>query len=343
MNIKLNLNICILFLSITWVNGFNRIPINQNDVFKQSVVNFAFSFGFIQSSHAITEKIEFEYNPRNERIYDTKRKSYLPSHPEKYLKKDIQNHKVITIGEVHSNPVHHLIEYRILSSLTGFKGPKKVAVGLECFYRIHQNALDKFIFNHGSLARLKEETNWKETWGWDLSAYSRIFNYAFQNKIRLVGLNCPMQIVKFVSEFGFEAIPGNLKLKLPTLDLSNDIHRSQFAKAIGLGFGAHGKINGALFQKLYESQTLWDEYMAESASNFIQSNPYVTLLVIAGSGHINGRVGIPDRIEKRIGQAPFVIVPTETEWSIEGLPEVRVPPFQTQCDWCWFTERNLSA
>ena len=64
-------------------------------------------------------------------------------------------------------------------------------------------------------------------------------------------------------------------------------------------------------------QTLWDEYMAESAANHARRNPLDTLVVIAGVGHVAGRVGIPDRIHRRMGggysgsNKPFVVVPQQ--------------------------------
>jgi hypothetical protein len=45
-----------------------------------------------------------------------------------------------------------------------------------------------------------------------------------------------------------------------------------FNEAMGLAndFASHGILKGAALQKMYEAQTLWDEYMAESASLFLE-------------------------------------------------------------------------
>jgi len=69
--------------------------------------------------------------------------------------------------------------------------PTSYAIGLECFYRQHQPALDRYIFGHQNFKTLKEETNWTESWGYDLNFYAKIFNFASQRKIRLLGLNIP--------------------------------------------------------------------------------------------------------------------------------------------------------
>ena len=47
----------------------------------------------------------------------------------------------------------------------------------------------------------------------------------------------------------------------------------------------HGSGDNYSLEKMYETQTLWDEYMSESAANYIKIYPNSTLVVIAGLGH----------------------------------------------------------
>jgi hypothetical protein len=66
--------------------------------------------------------------------------------------------------------------------------------------------------------------------------------------------------------------------------------------------------------------------------------------VIAGVGHIKGRVAIPDRIAKRIQSSPpFVIVPESVEWSREsGLPMINAPLTVSEADWVWYTQQEIA-
>lgn len=279
------------------------------------------------------------YDPRNERIYNTQKKSFIPAHPEDYLEKELGNRNVVVIGEVHSNRCHHHAEFEMVRALhrRGGEFPRPgMAIGLECFYRQHQTALDNFVFLHGDMGTLKRETNWQNTWGYDLNYYSKIFQFAALNKIRLIGLNVPYQVVQLVSSSGFDDLPPSLKRLLPPLVLDNDKHRQQFVDAISGSLG-HAADPGNM-QRMYEAQTLWDEYMAESASSFVQKNPGQVLLVIAGIGHVQGRVGIPDRIAKRTGRAPFVVLPQQVDWTEGGLPNIREPLGIEAADWIWYTE-----
>jgi len=276
------------------------------------------------------------YNPRNERIYDTRRRSYLPAHPEDFLIKELENKKVVIVGEVHSNPCHHHVEFEIVKAL------KPDAIGLECFYRQHQIALDRFIFAHGDMGILKKETAWQQTWGFDLNFYAKLFNYAAKNKIRLVGLNVPYDVARLVGQSGLASLPLSLVALLPEMDLSVAKHKQAFLSAIG-GDNSHGPEGGSSLDHFYEAQVLWDEYMAESAAKYISKYPQNTLLVIAGVGHIKGRVGMPDRVQKRTGQVPFVIVPQQVKWDDEfNLPDVAIPPGPDEAEWIWFTEPALA-
>lgn len=158
------------------------------------------------------------YNPRNERIYDTRRRSYLPTvSAAALIEEELTNHnqRVVVIGEIHSNPCHHRVEFDVVKaffnsnkdkSVTGDRGSFTYAIGLECFYRQHQAALDRYVFEHKSFKTLEEETKWSEAWGYDLNYYAKIFSFAAQNKIRLLGLNIPYAAAKLVGSIGLVLI-----------------------------------------------------------------------------------------------------------------------------------------
>ena len=286
------------------------------------------------------------YNPDNERIFDTYHKSYLPARPELYLSKErLEGKKVITIGETHTNPLCHRLELDVIRALAmnNVQKGQKMAIGLECFFRQHQDALDRFVFNHHDLATLKRETDWEKSWGYDLNYYAKIFNFASTHGIRLIGLNIPYPVAQLVGEVGLANVPSKLKKLLPDIDLGVTKHREQFEAAIG-AFGGHGTMESDAFTRMYEVQTLWDEYMAESAAMYNDQHPDDLLVVIAGVGHVAGRVGIPDRISRRVKAEPFVIVPLAVDWiASSGLPDVTLPLSLDDCDWAWYTERELTV
>lgn len=62
-----------------------------------------------------------------------------------------------------------------------------------------------------------------------------------------------------------EGLPTKVRELLPEMDLGQEAHRRRFEETIG-GFQHGGGIDDAAMTRLYEAQTLWDEYMAETTS-----------------------------------------------------------------------------
>jgi hypothetical protein len=133
---------------------------------------------------------------------------------------------------------------------------------------------------------------------------------------------------------GLESVPNSLSRFLPEVDLSNRPHREAFMRKMAMFANFHGGITEEALLRLYEvggslsgatgvcreparrslsittlmcdpppnhthqAQTLWDEYMAESASKVLEGGSNKRLVVMAGNGHIENRWGIPDRIAR---------------------------------------------
>jgi hypothetical protein len=129
----------------------------------------------------------------------------------------------------------------------------------------------------------------------------------------VVGLNIPQPVVHFVARFGLAALPAAARARLPRVDTSNENHRRRFFSLLGApdpraagpavgaaGPGGHGGL--ARLELLYESQALWDEYMAQSAADRLLRRPGERMLIICGAGHAVGRASIPDRVQRRMQQ-----------------------------------------
>lgn len=60
-------------------------------------------------------------------------------------------------------------------------------------------------------------------------------------------------------------LPKRLRPILPEMDLGQEAHRLRFENAIN-AFPHGAALDADAMNRMYEAQTLWDEYMAESAS-----------------------------------------------------------------------------
>ncbi|KAG5178974.1 hypothetical protein JKP88DRAFT_350109 [Tribonema minus] len=328
------------------------------------------------SGAAIVDAAEpIEYSLVNERIFDTQRRSFLPPAPQRLIRAGTLS-PLVCVGEEHSHPLHHRMEFNIIKAvhahhqaaesneplaaaesseplavgletiyrhhqhLHAAESNEPLAVGLEMFYRQHQLALDRYVFRHGSLGRLKLETGWDDMWGYDFNNYTKIFRFARLNGVRLVGLNAPIQLVSMVSKQGLDGLPRELRPLLPDMDLHNERHRQRFDSAIAAVAAVH-PVSGDALARMYQAQTLWDEYMSESAANYLSSRGG-RMVLLAGSRHIESRDGIPDRVHRRLGGAePFTVVPLSVDWTQDGLPDIDHPPGPSFADWVYFTQKEL--
>lgn len=283
------------------------------------------------------------YDVTHERIFDTRKRSFVPAEPERLIVPGTVgfSQRIVCLGEMHTHPLHHRMQFNVIKAIHGVTGSlgEPLAIGLEMFYRQQQAPLDRYVFNHGDLQVLKLETKWDQTWGFDFNQYAKIFRYAREQGIRLVGLNAPQSLLKLINRVGMEGLPKRIKEVLPEMDLGQEAHRRRFEDTIN-GF-QHGEgIDSAAMGRMYEAQTLWDEYMAETTSQYIKKAGG-RIVLLAGNGHVQARDGIPDRVERRTGLKPFTVVPVSVGWTPEGLPDIEHPPGVSFADWVYFTQLEI--
>mmetsp|Transcript_20440 Transcript_20440/g.32085 ORF Transcript_20440/g.32085 Transcript_20440/m.32085 type:complete len:378 (-) Transcript_20440:571-1704(-) len=325
-------------------------PENSRRDFLAGVVAGTSVLGF--STKANADPRNGYYELANARLYDTARRSYLPADPalQRALPDRLAGVRCVVVGEAHTHPLHHRLELQVVEALHALADPETapLAVGLEMFYRQHQAALDRYVFRGGTLGQLRRETDWDRTWGFSFAAYSKIFRYAQLNGIRLVGLNAPGALVSLVGKSGIDGLPPQLKELLPEMDLNNKQHKDRFMNKMQSLAALHGggrTMSEGRLARMYEAQTLWDEYMAESVDRYLRGpGASGRLVVLAGVNHVEARDGIPDRVTRRAGggAAPaFTVVPQDVDWGADGLPAVAAPPGPAFGDWVYYTEKQI--
>ena len=239
-------------------------------------------------------------------IWETETQSFRP--PLTIESALAEKPRVVFVGEQHDDPRHHAVQLTIARCLNflhrerGRDGP--VAIGCEYFQRQQQPILDEFVAGTPAthnLNWLREKTNWERTWGWDFKMYAMLFFWAQKHDVRLVGLNAPEPVVRIVRERSFEQYPELRRILPQRMDLANEAHRVRFENTIASASSSMGRPvpEAASMQRLYEVQTLWEEYMADSCADHIQERGG-TLVVCAGSAHIEHRDGLPDRVGARL-------------------------------------------
>ncbi len=230
---------------------------------------------------------------------------------------EISTKRVIFVGEAHTTYVHHINQLEIIKAL--HKQGKKVAIGMEMFQRRFQNVLDDYIAGEIDEKTFLKDSEYFTRWKFNYNLYKPIIDFAKENAIPIVALNLEKEIIKKVTKHGFYALSAQEKKLLPkNLDFSNEAYKNYLHTFFNSNHHTQAMQdkNATLPNKefLYQSQILWEETMAETASNYIKSHDNDAFVVLSGNGHIVNFHGIPDRIYRRV-KLPYSVI-------IQDMPAV---------------------
>jgi uncharacterized iron-regulated protein len=221
--------------------------------------------------------------------------------------------RIVYVGEAHDNINSHKVQIEILKALTE-RYPQKIAVGMEMLEKSSQESADQWI--SGKLDEKDFAKAWLKDWGNDFQYYRSILHYVREHKIPLVALRAPDDSLERIKKTeSTEQLKGNEK-KLPEMDFEDPYHLAH-TKAI---FSKHPE-GGQSFEAFYRVQVLWDEYMAESIAEYLQSEQGQDkrMLIFAGSYHVEYGFGIPRRVFRRIPLQYAIVLPM----TVHVTPETR--------------------
>ncbi len=225
--------------------------------------------------------------------------------------KEIEDKKVIFIGESHTNFAHHINQLNIIKAL--FEKGKKVAIGLEMFQRRFQPVLDDYISGKIDEKTFLKDSQYFTRWKYNYNLYRPIIEYAKRNKIPIIALNLEKEIIKKVTKKGFYALSEKEKNSLPkSLDFTNQTYKENLLKIFNstahmnaLAKNGKHEVNPEF---IYQSQIIWDETMAESISKYLNKHSDIdSFVVLAGVGHIESFHGIASRVFRRVN-LPFSVI-----------------------------------
>lgn len=213
---------------------------------------------------------------------------------------DITAVPLVFVGELHDEPSHHWAQLEVIRFLK--EAGRKVAVGMEMFRHDQQNHLD--LWTNGEMTLHRFRKVYLENWGAPWPLYADIFHYARSERIPLLGLNVPREIVTQVARHGFSSLSEDQLKSLPPLSCDvDDVYKEFIRRALGVTHKS-----GLNFQHFCEAQLVWDTAMAWNLLKFLERNPDHTVVVLAGSGH-SWKRAIPEQVRRRSDLAYRVILP----------------------------------
>lgn len=236
--------------------------------------------------------------------------------------------RIIYVGEAHDNINSHKVQIEILKAFTE-RYPQKIAVGMEMLEKSSQESADQWI--SGKLDEKDFVKVWLENWSDDFQYYRSILHYMREHKIPLVALRAPDDWLEKIKKAESADQMKENEEKLPQMDFEDPYHRAHM-KAI---FGKHPR-GGQSFEAFYRVQVLWDESMAESIAEYLQSEQGQDkqILIFGGSHHIQYGFGIPRRVFRRLPLPYAIVLPMTVHVTPEKkhkfmavtLPEIPLQP-----------------
>lgn len=208
--------------------------------------------------------------------------------------KSVSDRRIVYVGERHTSYEHHLTQLETIRGL--FRKNAKIAIGMEMFQRPFQRALDEYIEGTIDEKEFLKSSEYFSRWGFDYHLYRDILIFAREEKIPVVALNIKREIVDKVSSKGIDSLSDEEKKELPgSMDMWDEEYRERLREV----FEKHESAGSRDFDNFYQSQIIWDEIMAQSIDEYLRKNPDRKMVVIAGSGHLAFKSGIPKRVFRR--------------------------------------------
>lgn len=197
---------------------------------------------------------------------------------------------IIYAGERHTNYEDHKVHLELIMELS--KRGRKFAIGMEMFQKPFQKALDDYLSGAINERNFLKASEYFKRWKFDYNLYREIIEFAKAKGIPVIALNLKEEIIKKVSEGGLDALTKEEREEIPQdMDMYDEAYKERLNKV----FVMHERSRIKNFDYFRQSQILWDETMAHSIAQFMNSNTDYQMVVLAGEQHIIYDSGIPKR------------------------------------------------
>ncbi len=235
---------------------------------------------------------------------------------------------MVFVGETHTRYDHHLNQLAIIEGL--YNHNPNLAIGMEFFQQPFQPYIDDYIAGRIDEKAFLRDTEYYQRWRFDYRLYKPILDFAREKNIPVIALNVPQEITSKVGREGLESLTTEERKQIPQrMDSASEDYRQRLEAV----YASHPHTGGSRFDNFLAVQLLWDEGMAERAARYLAQHPNRQLVVLAGSGHLEYGMGIPERLSRR-RDVETVIVLQDLHGELEPeradfllLPqEQRLPP-----------------
>ncbi|MBI1921643.1 MAG: ChaN family lipoprotein [Geobacter sp.] len=214
---------------------------------------------------------------------------------------DVKKTQLVFIGEVHDDRDHHQFQLDVIKGLRD--AGARIAIGVEMFSDDWQPSLDRWV--EGKIPLMDFVDIYQRNWTIPWPCYDALFLFARNNRIPIIALNPPKEVVQKVFRQGFASLEPNERKLLPEgITCEVDTSYRRFIRSM---FADHGT-DPERFDRFCEAQLVRNRTMARHLADYVAKNPGVTVVVISGIGH-SIRRGVPDEAARMGNYTIRVVMP----------------------------------
>lgn len=196
----------------------------------------------------------------------------------KELMEKLEPARIIFIGEFHDRRTHHELQLKLIRELMA-RG-KQIVIGMEMFDLESQTALDRW--SAGALSLDEFTRVYQQNWTIPWAEYGSILLLARNEKIPLVALNAPLDLVMQVSRHGWKFLRAEDRSRLPigvTSEITDD-----YRDFIYGSFAQH-QMSPERFSSFCDAQGVRNNTMAILIRQALSRYPDRIFVAITGVGH----------------------------------------------------------
>lgn len=243
--------------------------------------------------------------------------------------------RVLFVGEEHTNGEFHRVQLQAIQALQA--AGRKVIIGLEMFPWGDNPVLDRWSRGELDESRFLDESRWYEVWSHHWGHYREIFAFARENRLRMVGLNAPRDVVRAVrAAGGFEGLDTETRKRLPPkIDLSSAEHREVVRSYFDPEDALHSQMSAEQQERLYLAQVTWDASMGWQAGEALSkpADPREIVVVLIGAGHVAYDLGAARQLASGFKGGIASLIPVTVPPQLKGASPKKVGAAYAQFLW----------
>jgi uncharacterized iron-regulated protein len=237
------------------------------------------------------------------------------------LAKALGDVRLLLVGEEHTDMETHRVEKRILAELVG--AGRTVVVALEMYPFPEQRWLDEWTAGRLSEEGFVEGSRWYRNWGYNWLYYRDIFLFARDNRLRMVAVNAPREVVSALRKKGWSELAPEQAAHVPEKIDTRSADYLRLFKAHFEDESFHAAMTEKGWQAMLDVQCTWDATMGWNAVRALSEDPDPNriVVVLVGAGHVEYGLGIERQVRAWYGGKVASVIPVPVEDPEEGPAE----------------------